>query len=913
MTRADVPPRCPSCGAALTPSGQFCSACGIRVGTVGDLPTQTGPLESSATYHPGRLLPPGSGGTGAFATGVVLGGRFRIVGLIGRGGMGEVYRADDLKLDQPVALKFLPDEVAARPGWRERFYAEVRFARQVSHPNVCRVYDVDEIDGRLFLSMEYIDGEHLASLLTRIGHLPASKVLEIAHQLCAGLAAAHRKGVLHRDLKPSNVMIDGRGVARITDFGLAVSSDRAIGSPVLLGTPVYMAPEQFAGHAASVQSDIYALGLVLYELVTGKTPFKARTLDDLRMEKEAIVPPSPSELGREIDPAIERVIVRCLERDPLARPSTVAEIAAALPGADPLAAALAAGETPSPAMVAASSRGEVMTPRVAFALTSGLAVATTLAVWLGGMAIMTRRVPLARPPDAFVERARALAERAGYTDAAVDSAYGLVYNQRYLTDLEARDRSPARWDALSPLAVTFWYRQSQHALRRLTFSIGVSPSVTPDDPPLSAPGELIVALTGGGRLVRFAAVPGPASETTDVRAETDWNDFFRDAGLDQREWTPVDPGVTPAFWADRQFAWRPAVTGGRDRPVRIEAASIRGRPTTFQVVYPWDATGTPSSAGWLFGPGAGAGPVTRSTRTATFVGIGLTGLALFGGLIVARRNLRLGRGDRRGASRLVIFVSVLLGVSWLLDEHHVADAHEWYLIVSFAGRALVLGGIFWWTYVAFEPYVRRHWPSTIVSWSRLLTGRIRDALVARDVLIGCAAGAVLTTLLMVSHLLPGWLGFTAERLATPTWHAWLGWGHAVSLVLQLVCNALLDAFTALFVLVLARLVWRREYVAAIAAAALLATPDVLLSDTPAIAGVFYFVVYFLGLLLLMRVGLLAVITLRFCVDLLQAYPIVPNLSAWYSSLGLAALALLAVLVAASLHTALAGPRQPLRH
>jgi serine/threonine-protein kinase len=912
MTRADVRPRCPSCGAALAPAVQFCSACGVRVSATDDFATHTGPVESSAAYHPGRLLSSGSGGAGAFAPGVVLGGRFRIIGLIGRGGMGEVYRADDLKLDQPVALKFLPEDVAARPGWRERFYAEVRFARQVSHPNVCRVYDVDEIDGRLFLSMEYIDGEHLASLLTRIGHLPASKVLEIAHQLCAGLAAAHRKGVLHRDLKPSNVMIDGRGVARITDFGLAVSSDRAIGSPVLLGTPVYMAPEQFAGRAASVQSDIYALGLVLYELVTGRTPFKARTVDDLRMEKEALVPPSPSELGRELDPAIERVIVRCLERDPLARPATIAEIAAALPGGDPLAAALAAGETPSPEMVASSSRSQAMTARVAFALAGGLAVATTLAVWLGSMAIMTRRVPLARPPEAFVERARTIAERAGYTEAAVDSAYGLFYNQRYLIDLEARDRSPARWDNLSPHAVTFWYRQSQHVLRRLAFSIGVSPTVTPDDPPIAAYGDLIVALTGEGRLVQFAAVPGQVPETGDLREDVDWTEFFRDAGLDLRDWTPVDFGATPALWSDRQFAWQSTGSDARDRPVRVEATSVHRKPATFQVVYPWDGPRTRSGAVALSGWGVGAEPVTRSTRTGTFVGIGLTGLALFGGLILARRNLRLGRGDRRGASRLVIVVSVLLGASWLLDEHHVADAHEWYLIVSFAGRALVLGGIFWWTYVAFEPYVRRHWPSTIVSWSRLLTGRIRDALVARDVLIGCTAGAVLTTLLMVGHLLPGWLGYPAERPATPTWHAWLGWGRAVSLALQLVVNALHDAFTALFVLVLARLVWRREYVAAIAAAALLAAPDVLLSENPAITGVFYFTIYLLGVLLLMRVGLLAVIALRFCVDLLQAYPIVPNLSVWYSSLGLAALAVLALIVAASVHIALDGSRQPFR-
>ena len=180
-----------------------------------------------------------------FAPGAMLAGRYRIVALVGRGGMGEVYRADDLKLGQPVALKFLPADLERDQAARERLFAEVRHARTVSHPNVCRVYDVGELagsalsepggsresKGRAFLTMEYIDGEDLASLLRRIGRLPAPKALDVARQLCAGLAAAHDKGVLHRDLKPANVMIDGRGQARITDFGLAVETAQAARRP----------------------------------------------------------------------------------------------------------------------------------------------------------------------------------------------------------------------------------------------------------------------------------------------------------------------------------------------------------------------------------------------------------------------------------------------------------------------------------------------------------------------------------------------------------------------------------------------------------------------------------------------------------------------------------------------------------
>src|SRR3972149_5043377 len=159
-----------------------------------------------------------------FAPGTVFADRYRIVSLLGRGGMGEVYRADDLRLDQPVALKFLPLADTGDAAARERLFAEPRNARTIAHPNVCRVYDIGEADHHVFLTMEYVDGEDLASLLRRIGRVPGPKAVEIARQLCLGLAAAHARGVLHRDLKPANVMLDGRGHVRITDFGIATIS-----------------------------------------------------------------------------------------------------------------------------------------------------------------------------------------------------------------------------------------------------------------------------------------------------------------------------------------------------------------------------------------------------------------------------------------------------------------------------------------------------------------------------------------------------------------------------------------------------------------------------------------------------------------------------------------------------------------
>ena len=206
--------RCRSCSAEIPERSRYCLVCAAAQGP----PVTATP--TAAMPRPSTPVPSSSVDEGRFPPGTVLLDRYRIIGLLGHGGMGEVYRANDLRLGQPVALKFLPEATAGNPQMLARFHTEVRIARQVSHPNVCRVYDIGEVEGSTFLSMEYVDGEDLSSLLRRIGRLPGDKAIEIARKLCAGLAAAHDKGVLHRDLKPANVMIDGRGQVLITDFGL---------------------------------------------------------------------------------------------------------------------------------------------------------------------------------------------------------------------------------------------------------------------------------------------------------------------------------------------------------------------------------------------------------------------------------------------------------------------------------------------------------------------------------------------------------------------------------------------------------------------------------------------------------------------------------------------------------------------
>jgi len=254
-----------------------------------------------------------------FAPGFVFGMRYRMVTRLGKGGMGDVWRADDLMLETPVALKLIRSTSQAG---RERLLQEVRLARRVTHPAVVRVFDVGEADDEVFFSMELIEGQDLAAVLRHAGRLAPGRVVEIARQLCAGLHAAHTEGVLHRDLKPANVLVDQHGRVRITDFGIAVTTGAS--GVMAAGTPMYMAPEQRTpGASITPQTDLYALGVVLYELCTGQHPTRVSP------GAAAIVP--PSELAPGVNPALENVILRALSPAPRDRPASAAAFAAMLP------------------------------------------------------------------------------------------------------------------------------------------------------------------------------------------------------------------------------------------------------------------------------------------------------------------------------------------------------------------------------------------------------------------------------------------------------------------------------------------------------------------------------------------------------------------------------------------------------
>jgi serine/threonine-protein kinase len=830
-----------------------------------------------------------------FTPGTTVAGRYRIVSLLGRGGMGEVYRADDLKLGQPVALKFLPESLQTDGATLARFHREVRVARQVSHRNVCRVYDIGEINGQHFISMEFIKGEELASLLRRIGRLPTDKAVEIARQLCAGLAAAHDNNVLHRDLKPANVMIDGDGNVRITDFGLAGLAEEFRDEELRAGTPAYMAPEQLSGQEVTVKSDIYSLGLVLYEVFTGKRAFAAETLEELlRLRRSETTPTNPSSLVKEIDPIVERVILRCLEKEPRNRPASALQVAAALPGGDPLQAALAAGETPSPAMVAAAPAAGVLRPRVAVSLLVFFISILALLCFLSKDAALYRMVPLEKSPEVLQERAREITKQLGYTEQPLDSAHGMNVDYDYLRYVANHDSSRTRWDKLrsgQPAAIFFWYRQSPRYL--LSYS---SRDVNMSEPAPDVTGMTSLRLDTRGRLLSFYGVP-PQKDETPPEAEApapDWSTLFAAAGLTQANFQPSASVWVPQHAYDQRAAWDGVYPDQPQLKLHVEAASYRGRPVYFEIIDDWDTPGRQKES-----EGDQSTTILISSLLTLFV------IVLIGGLLLARRNLRLGLGDRKGAFRVSFFLFSVMLLRWIIDGHHTLSFEEILSFIMQVQSMLFAAGFIWLLYISLEPFVRRRWPARIISWNRLLAGEFRDPLVGRDILIGAVFGALLILNNTLADLLPKLMGYPPAIPYINNATTLLGPRYFMSGLTGLITSMLVVGFVQLFVMLLLSIVLRKNWLGALLSWLLLSALLSLALDSNApVVKLLALAASAIYVVALYRYGLLALLSSLFFFHLWVFFPITAEFSAWYAGDFVMALVMLVALASYGFYNSL---------
>ncbi len=886
---------CARCSAENPDTTRFCGQCGARIsaGSPASLiPTQaaTG-VRSSPTP---RSSSPGSDSSeeGRFLPGTLLGDRYRIVSRLGAGGMGEVYRATDLRLGQPVALKFLPEEMARDPKALARFHNEIRIARQVAHPNVCRVYDLGEVEGFPYLSMEYVDGEDLYSLLRRIGRLPSDKAIEIARKLCAGLAAAHDKGVLHRDLKPANIMIDGRGHVLITDFGLAGVVGEIEGLEARNGTPGYMAPEQLLGKEVSAQSDIYALGVVLYEMFTGKRPFSASTRAELVQMQEEGLPPAPRTIVKDIDPAVESVILRCLDPDPRKRPQSALAVLGALPGGDPLAAALAAGETPSPEMVAAAGANVGLKPRLAFAWLAVVILGLALVAVLHQQNELIMKIPFDQPPEVLAAKAREILAQAGYPERPASEAFGFDYRLDPLRYLARLPGSP--WPRLAkgrPAVMRFWYRSSPAPLA--PHEINDVIRVRQNDPPDDVPGMRTVLLDPQGRLISLQAVPPQLADAAAPAKAPDWSVLFQAAGLDMNRFQPAAPQWTPSVAFDTRAAWRGSFPEAPEIPLHIDAAAFQGKPVYFLIAGPWSKPATPEQAS---GDQKPPGEV---------VYIVLQLIVMIGSIPFARYNLRLGRGDTRGAVRLGLFCLAIGLLVWVIGGTHVPGVKESDLFFMATMRALIGAVSVAVTYISFEPFVRRRWPQTLISWSRVLAGTFRDPLVGRDVLVGTAVGIVLALIQAGGSLVYRLASGPALRIGIH--QAVLSGGrNMLGEALFLINDALYKGLGILFLIFLARAVLRTQWLAAAGVTLALAGIIALNEPNPLIGWPINILFFGLMVLTLMRCGLLAMVLALFITTFAGFFPLSTDLSVWYASEIVFTVLVVLAIALFGLRTALAG-------
>ncbi len=654
-----------------------------------------------------------NGDPGALTPGTVLLGRYRIVKILGRGGMAEVYQADDLKLREPVALKFLFSPKTT-PKALERLNDEVRHGRRVTHENVCRIYDIVEDGDRHFITMEFVAGVDLASLLLQVGRLPFEKALQVSRDLCAGVAAAHEVGLIHRDLKPANIMINGFGTPKITDFGIAAYSTE-ISPDDRSGTPNYMAPEQLIGGGGSVESDLYALGLVMYELFTGRPVFSAETIAELIAAHQVEKRPPSSTLA-DIDMNVERVILKCLDEDPAQRPRSVRDILAALPGLDAVDAAMVRGETPRPGLVASKNVPSTLSGVAALVLFAAVISGLAAILFLTPMTMFYARVPLDKPPEVLGADAERMATQIGMTTS------GLRRYSWFERDEDALRARP--WEDLPrhvPGAMSFvsyWAPQAltaQNATSRFQFASSVI---------LAHLNQ--VTLDSDGRLKSFRFGDSGAPRSSRL---IPFGTLLPLAGV-------VDAVTVPI----RRFGMKDGseriewLTRGGNEPGLHVVTTTRGDSLSGFVVTP---SGVPSAArGSAYAAELGLAPAWGGAALViAIIGIVLTGIAMM------LRNVRRDRLDRLGAMKVATYAALVTALAWACAADHSARLlDEWLLVKAGLGSALFAGAIVWLFYAALEPSLRRRSPDILVGWQRLLQGWFGDSLIAHDVLIAIVIG-----------------------------------------------------------------------------------------------------------------------------------------------------------------------------
>jgi len=663
------------------------------------------------------------------------------------------------------------------------------------------------------------------------------------------------------------------------------------------GTPAYMAPEQLAGREVTARSDIYSLGLVLYEIFTGKRAYDAEKLADLVRLRNEKSPNSPSTLVKDIDPAVERVILRCLEPDPANRPASALAVAAALPGGDPLAAALAAGETPSPQMVAAAGETEGIAPRTAVAglaaVIAGLVIVVAIGWHISGLKLM----PSLLPPDALAVEAQETIKNLGYPESPVDHNAEFYYYTDFTNFVHDHETRPNWPKVLSepPLVLVYAYRQSPVYLDADGFQdLSLTPGVVQffDPPPIQS-GMINIILDSQGRLRYLQAIPKEVDPNPPPTSPLDWKPLFAAAGLDPAAFQKAEPQWLSLAAFDARAAWTGAWPGS-GRPLRVEAAAWRGKPVYFSMIGPWT---TPDRSQYS--------NLNARQHASQIMEVILSILLLTGGALIARRNYAAGKVDLHGALRLASAVLVIEIAIWVCRDHFIPTLATFGRFIICLSTGLFLSAAIWALYLALEPYVRRRWPQAIISWSRLMAGRWRDPLVGRDVLWGVIMGVGWTVVVGIGLVALKREG-APPHLGNQT--VLLGGRQAMGIWLMEIVQCIVATLQLFFIMFLLRVVLRNKWLAMLGFVAIFATQNTLANDHPQYMAPVWLVVFSIAAYAVTRFGLITLAVAIFTANILLNIPYTLDFSNWYAPAAFAVLLSFVAIAGWGFYTSLGGQR-----
>lgn len=444
--------------------------------------------------------------------------------------------------------------------------------------------------------------------------------------------------------------------------------------------------------------------------------------------------------------------------------------------------------------------------------------------------------------------------------------------------------------------IKFWYRQSPEYLNTNSF-LGGGGRVTGTDPPVNRSGMAEVILDAHGKLHSLVVVPPQIEEPDSESPDPDWSKLFGHAGLDLSLFKPAEPAWAPSVWADTRASWTGADPTNPDISLRIEAASCNGNPVYFHRIEPWTR---PSRMG---SKAATAGQTVAST-----ILLGLFVTILIGSMLVARRNLQLGRGDRNGASRVAMFVLISSMLSWLFRGHHVPAFFEVGLFVIAAGWSLFSAAVVWLVYMALEPYLRKHWPHAMISWNRVLAGRFRDPLVGRDLMVGTMVGALVVTAIHLRYLGVTWFGEPVPQPPFVSLAALESIGQNIAKILGVLSFTVFLPLGLVFLLFVLRVVLRRNWLAAVFFVLIFLAGSTVRSEDPVMGGILTILMNVLVVIVLHRFGVLPLVAMVFVIQLIRDMPCTLDFNAWHFRSSLIPLGVIVALAIYGFNTALAGRR-----